>query len=148
MACPNYYTTMAYRNIAENFGRLSRAHERYRRHRQMEFTFAKTAIDCSSDCKSVIISSTYITTLLTRYIAKIVYVVNSFPCNQQYPTSHELLAVHTESGAARLFANVRRYRIGCFSQIGFVVIHILYNRTWFISQFCSVLSSSPRWPSG
>ena len=47
-----------------------------------------------------------------------------------------------------LFANVRRSRIGCFSQVGFVEMHILYNRTWFISQFCSLLSCSPRWLSG
>ena len=35
-----------------------------------------------------------------------------------------------------------------FSQVGFVIIHILYNRTWFVSQFCSMLSNSPRWLSG
>ena len=49
---------------------------------------------------------------------------------------------------AGLFANVRHYRIGCFSQVGFVVIHILYNRTWFITYFCSLQSSSIRRSAG
>ena len=49
--------TKCYRNIAENFNRLSRAHERYRRQtdrdgraiayseREREFTFAKNRLD-------------------------------------------------------------------------------------------------------
>jgi len=45
---------------------------------------------------------------------------------------------------ADIFANVRHYRIGCFSEVGFVVIHILYNRSWFITHFCSLQSSSIR----
>ena len=43
-----------------------------------------------------------------------------------------------------IFVNVRCNGIGRFSQVGFVVVDILYNWIWFISGFCGLLSSSLR----
>ena len=73
---------------------------------------------------------------------------NGFCVWQRYCTA-------SSSGRQPNFAALNRGRHLCsagqpsgwaFAHI--LVIHILYNRTWFISQFCSAMSSSPRWLSG
>jgi len=69
-----------------------------------------------------------------------------------FPTRrHDRDTVATKEDGAkenRPLAAVQDYLFSTLRVRPKLVIHILYNRTWFISQFRRELSSSPPWLSG